>query len=287
MLRPRWHCFAEMATHGVHGGRVRGVLDEAIVSSSWPHVNESMKPIPVRDITSASSRFRQLLDLQLLSIGRSLRSVIRAHRLRLESAVVLDVGCGEQPFRALFGRQNTTYIGLEIPNSRDHFGMSMTTPDLVVYDGYQLPIQSRSVDVVLLLEVLEHVILREQLLLEVSRVLREGGVVILTVPWSARVHFEPNDFVRFTPAGLDVLFADCGLKITSVAARGPITAVVANKLVIGFIDALIKMRPSLLLYVPLLPVVLLLHAIGFVGIAMNVASRQDPLGYTVTARLDK
>ncbi|MFM7594422.1 MAG: Hsp70 family protein, partial [Isosphaeraceae bacterium] len=27
----------------------------------------------------------------------------------------LDVGCGEQPFRALFGRQNTTYIGLEIP----------------------------------------------------------------------------------------------------------------------------------------------------------------------------
>lgn len=243
-----------------------------------------MKPIPVRNITSASGCFRQLLDLQLLSIGRSLRRVIRANRLRLDGAVVLDVGCGEQPFRSLVG--NTTYIGLEIPNSSDHFGMSMTQPDLVVYDGYQLPIQSRSVDVVLLIEILEHAIFRERLLLEVSRVLREDGVVILTAPWSARVHFERNDFVRFTPAGLDVPFTDCGLKITSVAARGTIAAVVANKLVIGFIDAPIKMRPSLLLYVPLLPVVLLLHAIGFVGIVMNVASRQDPLGYTVTARLD-
>lgn len=245
-----------------------------------------MKPIPVRDITSVKSRFRLLLDLQLFSIYKSLCGAIGARQSSLGSGVVLDVGCGEQPFRALLSRQLTTYVGLEIPNSGDHFGMSMKSPDLIVYDGYRLPIQSRSVDVVLLIEVLEHVLHRERLLRVVRRVLREGGVAILSVPWSARVHFEPNDFVRFTPAGLDVLFAECGLKITSVAARGTTAAVVANKLVIGFIESFVNLRSSLLLYIPLLPVVLLLHVIGFVGIAVNAASRQDPLGYTVTARLD-
>jgi len=231
-----------------------------------------------------TSRFRCLLDLQLFSITRSLRRFIETWTSVSDGKVVLDVGCGEQPFRALFDPKETSYFGLEVPIANDQFGMSLASPNLVVYDGHRFPIRSHSVDLVLLIEVLEHVQNREQLLLEVSRVLREGGVVLATVPWSARVHYEPYDFVRFTPFGLEALFNECGMTVTSIQARGTTLAVVANKMLMGLIDAFRYSRPSLLLFILLLPIVALLHVLGFAGIFMRMSSHTDPLGYTLTAK---
>jgi len=115
--------------------------------------------------------------------------------------------------------------------------MILVLLDLVVYGGHRFPIRSHSVDLVILVGVLEHVQNRGQLLLEVSRVLREG-VVLAAVRWSARVHYEPHDFVRFAPLGLEKFFNECGMIVTNTQARGTTPAGVANKILVGLIDEL-------------------------------------------------
>ena len=74
-------------------------------------------------------------------------------------------------------------------------------------------------------------------MLEVSRVLREG-VVLAIVPCSARVHYEPHDFVKFALLGLEAPFNECGVIVTNTQARGTTLAVVANKILVASIDEL-------------------------------------------------
>lgn len=247
-----------------------------------------IRPIPVRSATTVSGRIRSLVDLQLFSISHSIRSFIRTLPPLTESSVILDVGCGEQPFRTLFDKTDATYVGLDVPYAVDQFGMSLSSSDLIVYDGCSLPIKSGSVDIVLLVEVLEHVQGRETLLREVNRVLRRGGgIVWATIPWSARVHFEPYDFVRLTPFGISSLFNECGMSVVAIEARATTAGVIANKLLVSLVDAIRNRQLSLLLYVPLVPLMIMLHIVGLVAIALNFSSEHDPLGWTVVAKLNR
>jgi SAM-dependent methyltransferase len=125
---------------------------------------------------------------------------------------VLDLGCGAGRFVAALRGAGAEPIGVELAEAalerarRNAPGADLR---LVEPDG-SLPLAHRSVDLVWCSEVLEHVADTDHVLLEVLRVLRPGGRLLVTVPFHGRVkgalialtrfeaHFDPTgDHLRF------------------------------------------------------------------------------------------
>jgi SAM-dependent methyltransferase len=159
---------------------------------------------------------------------------------------------------------------------------------ITYYDGRVLPFPDANFDHVLLVEVLEHVPDPAALLLELRRVLRQGGTLLMTVPWSARLHHLPHDYSRFTRYRLRDMLAAAGFSDVEVAERGNDIAVIANTLLVLAVRLVKPKRmldavwswPLAVLVAPLVGVFLLAaHAALFLG----AGSKEDPLGYGVAA----
>lgn len=127
------------------------------------------------------------------------RALWRAMEASAEIATgrLLDVGCGTKPYRSLF-TQVSEYLGLELDTLKNR---GAKQADLY-YDGNTFPIADESIDIVLCNQVLEHVFSPEQFLAEIFRVLRPGGMLILTVPFLWPEHEQPYDCLRYTSFGL-------------------------------------------------------------------------------------
>jgi SAM-dependent methyltransferase len=196
---------------------------------------------------------------------------------------LLDVGCGEMPFRALLP-SGVTYTGIDVP-AAESFGMGRNF-DIVYFDGKTIPFANASFDSVLCTEVLEHAEDPARLIAEMLRVLRPGGTLLATVPFSARVHHAPHDFHRFTPFRLATLFSD--FTHFELEERGDDLAVIANKLIV-VAARLARPRPyvALLWRLPILvllsPIVLIALGVAHLSLLWGWGSRMDPLGYGVHA----
>ncbi|WP_210324170.1 class I SAM-dependent methyltransferase [Azorhizobium oxalatiphilum] len=223
---------------------------------------------------------RCLVDLQLWTIVRFLRGPLSAVR-----GQVLDVGAGQAPWTGMLG-PDARYMGVDIEKA-DAFGM-MRVPGVVYYDGGRLPMDDGSFDTLMCVEVLEHVPDPEALLADMHRVLKPGGRLLLTVPWSARVHHIPHDYSRFTRFGLASRMAAAGFVDVEVQERGNDIAAIANKLIILTLR-LIRPKPRVrALWSWPLALLLAPATVGFVvaahiSVRCGLGSKEDPLGYGVTA----
>jgi SAM-dependent methyltransferase len=245
-------------------------------------VSEAFQPIAVRPPSENRLLFwvRCLADLQLLTIFRFLVLALSSCRGR-----VLDVGAGEAPWRDLLP-VGVEYVGVDADLSGE-FGMRRQS-NIIYYDGKRLPFDDASFDHVLCIEVLEHVPDPSTFLADLKRVLRQGGTLILTVPWSARLHHLPYDYSRFTRFGLVALLDTAGFSGVTIEERGNDIAVIANKLIVLMIRLL---RPRRLrncvwtwvLAAMLLPVTVVFLGAAHVALLLCTGSKEDPLGYGVIA----
>jgi SAM-dependent methyltransferase len=125
---------------------------------------------------------------------------------------VLDLGCGAGRFVAALDDAGADPVGVELAEAalerarRNAPGADLR---LLEPDG-SLPLEHAGVDLVWCSEVLEHVADTAYLLLEIRRVLRPGGRLLVTVPFHGRVkgalialarfdaHFDPlGQHLRF------------------------------------------------------------------------------------------
>ena len=120
---------------------------------------------------------------------------------------VLDVGCGNKPYMSLY--RSETYVGLEIDSpenrakkSADHY-----------YDGECFPFESQSFDSVVSNQVFEHVSNPDQFLDEISRVLRDDGLVLITAPFVWDEHEQPHDYTRYSSFGMTSILNRHGFEI--------------------------------------------------------------------------
>jgi SAM-dependent methyltransferase len=79
------------------------------------------------------------------------------------------------------------------------------------------PISDESIGTVLNLESLEHIPYPQKAIDEIHRVLKPGGLLILTTVMHFKIHPAPKDYWRFTPEGIELLLRrfkilDCALE---------------------------------------------------------------------------
>lgn len=90
------------------------------------------------------------------------------------------------------------------------FFKNITTTEFPEVDAEDLPFEGNTFDCVVMNQVLEHCRRPWLCVEEAYRVLRKGGVCVLSSPFFYQIHDWPGDFYRFTPEGLEVLGENAG-----------------------------------------------------------------------------
>ena len=132
-------------------------------------------------------------------------------------ALVLDVGAGELKYKKYF--EHCRYFALDRCVGDQSWDFSRMN---LIADADQLPVRSQSCDIVLCVQVLEHLRFPREVFKEFQRVLKVGGKLILTAPLGFGEHQIPYDFYRFTRFALKGLGEEQGLRLTSIEPHGGI-----------------------------------------------------------------
>ncbi len=218
---------------------------------------------------------RFIFDLQNFSIYRSIKKCSKCMRGK-----VLDVGCGDSPYKHLIGQEGE-YTGIDIEDQKT-FGYA--NERAVRFEGDEMPIQSHSIDFIICTEVLEHIRKPEKLISEINRVLKKGGNGIITVPWSARYHYIPDDYYRFTKSKLEEMFID--FSVRKIECRGTDVTAICSKIIVACVRTMLPNSAARALILPftialLAPLLCLAVVLGHLSLILKVGSEEDPLGYTI------
>ena len=216
-----------------------------------------------------------LLHFQFLSAFYARRDILRdGPRVR---GKLLDLGCGNQPYRRyLTGVSH--YVGLDYPLTQECLAFK-GRPE-VHGDARTLPFADHSFDGVLCSQVLEHVDRPETVLREMRRVLKPGGVGLISVPFFYNLHMEPHDYYRFSPYGMKALLERNGLSVSQLRGQGGIGTLLAlmfhNWLFSGLARRA-RRHPTLKALLTLaMPVLLLLSTLNnLVALALDRLNRND------------
>lgn len=129
---------------------------------------------------------------------------------------VLDVGCGDQGYKKYIDCNH--YIGLEVEVS----GRAEDNKKADEYfDGVKIPYLESSFDFILCTEVLEHATSPVLLMSEVKRVLKPGGIALITVPSMWGEHETPFDFRRYTSYGIMQMADELDIEVVDFEKERP------------------------------------------------------------------
>lgn len=120
----------------------------------------------------------------------------------------LDFGAGSQPYRS-FLKNFSSYVSLEYdtPLNRERKVAN------IFYDGISIPVETGSYDGILSTQTLEHVLNPDIIVSEWTRVLKEGGMLPITMPFMWPEHEMPYDYQRYSSGGLRLLLEKSGFEI--------------------------------------------------------------------------
>ena len=184
--------------------------------------------------TEKAARFS---DYKSLSSGDLYFLVYRGLIRDLERAIfanargrVLDIGCGNKPYEAAFAGRTTGYVGCDVMQSdRERVD--------ILCEATRIPVPDESFDTVFSTQTIEHVADHRGLIAEAFRVLKPGGVFILSGPMYWHLHEEPHDFFRFTEHGFRFLLSGVGFKVQEVIPNGGMWATCGQCILHSFMNS--------------------------------------------------
>jgi len=119
---------------------------------------------------------------------------------------VLEVGAGYHHHQRAHLLAGSRYFSLNLLSSEK---------PTIAGDANALPVRDGSVDVIIMLEVLEHIPHPQQVVVECHRALATGGTLIGSTRFLCPQHGAPSDYGRFTAEGLGLVFgcfAECRIE---------------------------------------------------------------------------
>ena len=119
------------------------------------------------------------------------------------------------------------------------------------------PAYAFNTEIVLMSEVLEHLREPKQSLSEVFRIMKPGGIFLLTTPFIYGMHEVPNDYIRYTEFGLNALLEEANLDIVRIQRRGELIGVtlsILGILIFGVVEFLRRNRILFFFGIVLAPV---------------------------------
>jgi len=124
---------------------------------------------------------------------------------------LIDLGAGNLLYKSFLKQYCEVYESLDIQEN----------PNLdYVQDIQDTDLDSEVFDTVFCRNVLEHVENPRRAMSEISRILKDGGVAIVSVPHLAYLHNEPADYYRFTEYGLEEIASDTKLEVIKIEEAG-------------------------------------------------------------------
>lgn len=140
--------------------------------------------------------------------------------------LILDVGSGVSPYKNLFSKYKN-YFSIDIAPS------NVTN---ICADSNNLPIKSNSIDLIIALEMIQHINNPQNTLESYRRVLKKGGYLIITYPFMY-CECDYHDFNRWTHDGFLEFLKKNDFIIINQNRRGSLLFVLSN-ILITFIQGL-------------------------------------------------
>lgn len=137
---------------------------------------------------------------------------------------LLDLGCGQVPLYSAYEANVKSVTCVDWPGSPHDVGHA----DILCDVNEPLPIESDLFDTVICSDVLEHLHSPSVTLAEISRVLRPGGKLILSVPFMYGLHEQPHDYHRYTRFAIENWCELHGLQSVQIQEVGGAGDVLCN-----------------------------------------------------------
>ena len=127
----------------------------------------------MNNLSRNSMKFIKPLHISL--VDHYIHDLVKIEIVKWANGYVLDIGCGEKPFYSYIQKQVQNYIGI------DHPGTAHLKDNIDVFAiANNLPFKKESFNITLLTQVIEHLEYPQKVLLEIKRVLKQDGILIIS-----------------------------------------------------------------------------------------------------------
>lgn len=149
--------------------------------------------------------------------------LLNAHK-PLMRGKVLDIGGKKDNKRGFFRPPVADVKSWEYLNIDKN-----TAPDYLCAVS-NMPFENSSFDTVIFCEILEHLAEPEKALLEIARILKPGGNLIMSVPFLYAIHGDPDDYQRWTEPKIKSELSQAGFCGILIKPLGGVFAVIFDLL---------------------------------------------------------
>ena len=137
---------------------------------------------------------------------------------RYAKGILVDIGCGRQPYKKELQPFVKKYIGIDHPKTSLKY-KTEEKPDILA-DAANLPLPNNYCETVIMISVLEHLKDPLSALREAFRILKKDGAFILTTVQCYPLHDVPFDYFRYSKFSLKELLQKSGFKNVSIKTSG-------------------------------------------------------------------